>query len=101
MTPRTALGWRTCEACGHEFRREASEVDGRVLWFHYGTEAVGPKGDAALCRCLDCQRWCPPAPKVHSNPERWHPTKIGGSFIYASVVPRFPVVEGEPAEVDA
>jgi hypothetical protein len=86
MTPRTALGWRTCETCGHEFRREASEVDGRVLWFHYGTEAVGPKGDAALCRCLDCQRWCPPAPRTAN--------------LYGAIdLPRFPVVEGEPAEV--
>ena len=57
------LDRRRCDTCGHKFRREASVVDGRVLWFHYGTEQVGPKGDAALCRCLDCQRWKPPPPR--------------------------------------
>jgi hypothetical protein len=97
MTPRTALGWRTCEACGHEFRREASEVDGRVLWFHYGTEAVGPKGDAALCRCLDCQRWCPPALRPAGVSE------AGAIQRYVrretDQLPRFPAVEGEPVEV--
>jgi hypothetical protein len=97
VTPRTALGWRNCEACGHEFRREASEVDGRVLWFHYGTEAVGPKGDAALCRCGDCQRWCPPAPRF--GPVGGDPKIMAATL--ASVLPRFPAVEGEPAEVEA
>lgn len=73
-----------CGTCGHEFRREASLVDGRVLWFHYGTEPVGPKGDAALCRCVECQAWCPPPPRfgpVGANSEETMAAAL------ASVVP--------------
>ena len=38
--------------CGHLLRQEASEVDGRVLWFHHGETLVDGMRAACPCRLV-------------------------------------------------
>lgn len=47
-----------CE-CGHEFHYQASEVDGRPLWFHI---AELGEGEQAVCTCAGCRDWRPSDP---------------------------------------
>lgn len=68
-----------CE-CGHEFQYQASEADGRPLWFHIAGER--DEGEQAGCRA-----WRPPPPEptgVPSGPPSSPPVLSSGLVVEVS-----------------